>query len=290
MRPSTQGRACVVIALLTVGGVSVAAQVAKQTFEVASVKRNVSGAPGPGGGPTATTMARPGGVYTATNVTLEQLILNSYRTPDGRPLREDQLLGGPAWVRSDRFDIEARAGSDVPRDQMSLMLQALLEERFRLVLRKEQQDRETYVLTMARSDGRLGPDLHQRSETDCAPQPDEDPLAFSLRRLQTLPKPSGGGRPWFAVSCSTIADLASGALTRQLRTTVIDKTGLTGKWTIVVAYPSESANPDPVAARDPNPTGSLFTAVQDSLGLRLVKQRGNVDVMVIDSAQQPSEN
>jgi uncharacterized protein (TIGR03435 family) len=223
-------------------------------------------------------------------VTLERLILNSYRTPDGTPLREDQLLGGPAWVRSDRFDIEARAGSDVPRDQISLLLQAMLEERFRLVLRGEQQERETYVLTVARSDGRLGPDLHPRSESDCARQPDEDPLAFSLRSIKSLPKPSGGGRPWFAASCSTIADLASGSLTRQLRTTVIDKTGLTGKWTIVVAYPSEPANPDPGAARDPNPAGSLFTAVQDSLGLRLVKQRGNVDVMVIDSVQQPSEN
>src|SRR5216684_2631588 len=129
-------------------------------FEVASVKANKSGARA------NMLTGQRGGRFTASNVTLQQLVLNAYQ------LQSFQLTGGPSWLASERFDVEAKAGVDVPddfqgRNMVQLMLRSLLVERFRLIVHNERRELPVYALVIARSDGRMGPKL-VRSGVDCA--------------------------------------------------------------------------------------------------------------------------
>jgi uncharacterized protein (TIGR03435 family) len=259
------------------------AQTAKPTFEVASVKRNVSGAPGPGGGPTETSSLRPGGAFTATNTTLQRLILGYFGGPAGIT-REDQLIGGPAWIRTARFDINAKAASDVPRDQIVLMVQSMLEERFRLVIDRGQVERDVYVLTRAHSRERLGPDIYPA--TDCpgplAPGERRSP-GDTIARIRNSPRPSSGAQLSFGGNCSTMDGLA-GALQRTLGTTVLNKTGIEGQWNFAVAHSSQLS----ATAADNRP--NLFVAVEEQLGLKLERTRGWVDILIIDDVREPTED
>ena len=122
-------------------------------FEVASVK------------PTKTNgisllQILPGGRLRATNFSLQGLMTRAWR------IQQDQVEGGPSWIRSDGYDIEAKANGDSPADQMWLMLRALLTERFRLTIQIETRELPVYELTMANKDGRLArPCSHSLSRT-----------------------------------------------------------------------------------------------------------------------------
>lgn len=138
-----------------------------QTFEVASIKPNKSleGTRGAG--------FQPGGRFLARNMPLRSLIAIAYGDP--RPLPNFQISGGPDWIDSDRFDIEAKAQGNFPETQTEagfstsgeLMLQALLVERFKLTEHKETRQLQMYGLMTARSDGKLGPQLRASSGADC---------------------------------------------------------------------------------------------------------------------------
>lgn len=184
-------------------------------------------------------------------------------------------------MRTDRYDINAKAASDVPRAQRMLMMQALLEDRFGLVLKTEEREMDVYVLTIARSDKRLGPDL--RPAGDC-----RSPSAVGAFGM---PKSSTGLRPSFGATCETIATLATGPLQRALKASVVDRTGLSGMWTYVVAHSGLqlTAGPDGggVQASDPP---SLFKAVEEQLGLRLTRGKGAGEVLAIVSIRRPTEN
>jgi uncharacterized protein (TIGR03435 family) len=141
---------------------SAAPAVASQAFEVASVKPNKSG-----DGRIFFQM-QPGGRFTATNVPLRELI----RFAHG--IQTFQLVGGPDWIGSERFDIMAKAEGDLPPSPpggspgpMQMMVRTLLVERFKLAVHNETRDLPVYALVMARVDGRLGPQL-RASQVDCA--------------------------------------------------------------------------------------------------------------------------
>src|SRR5215510_10592051 len=123
--------------------------------EVASVKPNTSGSR------SSSTRMPNGRGFLGTNVTARQLILTAYS------LRSLQLTGGPRWVDSDRFDVDARTPTEANRDEIHVMLRALLAERFKLVVHKETKDQPIYALVLARSDGKLGPQL-KPSTIDCS--------------------------------------------------------------------------------------------------------------------------
>jgi uncharacterized protein (TIGR03435 family) len=123
-------------------------------FEVASVKPNTSGARA------SSTHTLPGGRVTATNVTVRQLILGAYG------LRGLQLTGGPSWIDSDRFDIDARAPENTPPEQVFPLVRALLADRFKLVVHTETREQPIYALVLARADKKLGPQLKE-STLDC---------------------------------------------------------------------------------------------------------------------------
>jgi uncharacterized protein (TIGR03435 family) len=260
---------------------SVAIDASAPVFEVASVKpTKVSGS--------AYYFFHPGGRFTATNFPLKGLITRAYR------LQGNQVEGGPSWVSSDGFDIEAKAEGNPPPEQVLLMVRALLAERFKLKLRTETRQLPIYALELARSDGKLGSGLRPASPADCVSVP-----------------PSGGPPPLFDRNhppCGALyspighwtgrgvsIEALTSDLSRVVSRVVRNRTGLTGtfdldlQWTdlTMLLQPGGSV-PDAPPPAD-NPT-SIYTALQEQLGLKLDSQKGPVDVLVIDRAEKPTEN
>jgi uncharacterized protein (TIGR03435 family) len=243
-------------------------------FDVVSIKRNKSGEVNGG------TSVRPGGVYLATNARLRLLVLGAYG-----PLHDVQVTGGPGWMNSDRFDIVAKVdgnpSTEVFRDRARLMLRTLLADRFKLMLHHETRELPMYALVVARRDGKLGPQLRPSNLADCL----------------AAPTPSTASDPNTVVRCgggfARTGELAARALEfSTLATTVssmadrlvIDRTGLTGTFDWSLRW-----TPDPSASAA-NDSISLFTALQEQLGLKLEPTRGPVDVLVIDHAERPTED
>jgi uncharacterized protein (TIGR03435 family) len=251
------------------GVVALAAQSPKPAFEVASIKKNVSRSfpVGP--------EARPGGAFVSTNVALERVMRFAYDLPDYR------IAGGPDWVRTETFDIEARAGRDVPPAELRQMLQALLEDRFQLVARREQREMSLYALLL-RNDRQRGPNLRE-SPAGCA-EPGGRGQTMEERRT-----PNGGVST--RRGCVPMAALAA-SLSSALQSPVDDRTALTGRWDYELSFTGERrrGTSPAAAAQDPNEAPALLTAVEEQLGLRLESRRGPVDVLVIESAARPTEN
>ncbi len=265
-------------------------------FEVASVKPNNSG------DGRVMFANQPGGRFTATNVTLKMLIRMAYQ------LQDFQIVGGPGWMTSDHFDIVAKAEDGAPPETPSLdrtaptrtqlMIRALLAERFQLVVHTESRELPIYALVLARSDGKLGPDLH-KSDVDCAA------LFAAGRGRGPLPPPgpppAGERMPCgirigmgnMAIGSAPLSQIAN-AMANFLGRTVLDKTGLTGNYDANLTWtPDQMPQRPPGAPELPplDPNGpSIFTAVQEQLGLKLDSQKGQVSALVIDRAERPKEN
>lgn len=232
-------------------------------FEVASVKRQTQFLLGQGP-PTMTSESR----FYRRGDTLGQLIRFAYGVSD------PQLVGGPAWIRTAAFEVDARSGSKVSAEQMRRMVLSLLEDRFQLRARKEQRAMPYAGIVVARSDGRLGPNLQK---CEIGKVTDHTPF-FVVPRGGT-----GNGEV-----CGPLSTLASVA-TSVLKKVAIDHTGLKGTWAWHVTYLDAA-----FAQRLPPgvaPEAVEFpTALREQLGLRLTAMQGPIDVVVIDSVQEPIEN
>ena len=239
---------------------------AQGAFDVASVKPNNTGS-------TGWSISYSADSWRAANSTLAAMIQSAYG------IREDRLVGGPAWVRTTRFDVNAKAAEALPREQLRLMARQLLEQRFGVVLRKEEREEQVYAMRLARSDGRTGPDLRRSSE-GCLENPSP----------RTTPKSSTGSVPQYSGWCATLTSLATG-LSRYLQAEVVDQTGLPGRWDFTLAFadPSPNAVPSVEAAQANLPT--IFAAVEEQLGFRLERDaRGVVEYVSIAAAQPPAQN
>jgi uncharacterized protein (TIGR03435 family) len=242
------------------------------TFEVASVKRSITTSTG------WSVSYTPDSLH-AINATLASLIQSAYG------VRPDRLVGGPNWVRATRFEVNAKAAQALPREQLRQMAQRLLEDRFGVVLTKEQREQEAYVMRLARADGRLGPDV-RRAADGCA-----DGVAPAGAQPAGPPLPSStGARPTFWGRCATIAGVGGG-LSRNLGIEVVDQTGLEGRWDYVLAYAPLTADaavsPEPGQASLP----SVFVAVEEQLGLKLERNpHGTAEYVVIAKAHTPTED
>jgi uncharacterized protein (TIGR03435 family) len=270
----------VTIATATLGAEPAPRQADRPTFEVASVKPNSSGEFGASFG------GRPGQV-TVRNSSLRNIVRNTYGVQDF------QIVGGPDWFDKDRFDITARAATEAPQGQMILMMQSLLAERFKLVVHMETRQLPMYALVLAREGTPLGPQLME-SAADCA--------ALAAGRGAEPPAPAPTNRPTCGTRATPGRILAGGVtmadLSRNLANFagrfVTDRTGLMGRWNLELQWtpepgllPALPPNAPPLPAPDPNGP-SLFTALQEQLGLRLDAQRGPVEVLVVDLAERPS--
>jgi uncharacterized protein (TIGR03435 family) len=291
------------------GGAALAAQAPQEpppgglAFEVASIKPNNSG-------DGRVMMQNQPGRFTATNITVRLLIRNAYQ------LQDFQIAGGPGWLASDHFDLVAKI-PDEYRDMqpmrqgsgpgpLQLMIRTLLADRFKLVVHNETKDSPIYALVLARSDGKLGPQL-KKSETDC-----EAMFAAGRARGGQMPPPGPPppGQPMpcgirigpgnMAIGGTTMAQLAN-SLGMFAGRIVQDRSGLTGAYDASLTWtPDQMPQRPPGAPSDQpvqfngvsvDPNGpSLFTALQEQLGLKLDSQRGPIDTLVIDHVEKPKEN
>ena len=216
----------------------------------------------------------PGGLVRATNATLRQLINAAYGTPDFR-IVFSAGAGNTGWITSDRFDIEAKASGDPPRAELQLMLQSLLADRFKLVLHRETRETPTYDLVAAKG----GPKF---KEAKCVGQPSpQNPCgAFS------------GSATHFFARAAKIGQLTQFLSSHESRI-VVDKTGLPGEYDMDLTWtpvdPPLGVGDTDQAPPDPNGP-SIFTALQEQLGLRLEPSKGPVEILVIESAEKPDAN
>jgi uncharacterized protein (TIGR03435 family) len=273
----------VLYALLLVAATALHAQTppaTARTFDVASIRRNVSGNQTGSGlaGP------QPGGRYTGLGVTARRLIGDAYSGLDAV-----EIIGGPSWIGDDRFDVNARADGEPTPAEILLMLRALLADRFKLAVHTEPREMAIYALVLARGDRRLGPKL-VASDPKCAAE------AKTYFPKPGFPVPCGdfrmGAREVTArgVSMASLGKMLSGRAGRP----VVDRTGLEGVFDLEMKWATEAGllpgPPDRAGANDPAFTdgASIFTALQEQLGLRLDATRGPVDVIVVDRIEPPT--
>jgi uncharacterized protein (TIGR03435 family) len=264
---------------------AMAAQQQDATFEVASVKSNTSGESN------GNMRMQPGGRVTATNMPVRPIITFAYQ------LAQYQLVGGPAWLTTDRYDLVAKLEADVnpatfvPGNDspgpMQLALRNLLEDRFKLKVHRETREMDIFALVMARPDGSPGPGLKPTTQ-DCA--------AVAAAARQGTPPPTGPNAPFCGIQgapgrlkfgglpAASLATAFAGPAGRM----VVDRTGLAGSWDFELTFAVENRGPDSPPA-DPN-APSFFTAVQEQLGLKLESTKGPVEVLVIDSVERPTED
>lgn len=227
------------------------------SFEVASIKPNTSRISN------ALPPSLANGSYNASNVALKSVIANAYE------VRIFQIEGGPDWLTAERFDIMARGREGTPDHLRPTMLRTLLAERFKLVAHFETREQQVYSLTVLRSDGRLGPQLK--------------PAAPATGSSSGFPSASvGNGTARIngsRVSMDTLALMLTSSVFNQR---VINRTGLSGEFELDLRFTPDSST----AAAPEFP--SVFTAVQEQLGLKLQSERGPVPILVIDSVQRPT--
>jgi bla regulator protein BlaR1 len=245
----------------------------KLVFEVASIKRIDPSALGTGPRPLAPGVTRGGGIR--SRVSLFHLICWAYRI-DG-----SQLSGGPSWVRSDLYDIQAKAekfeGPDDPNVPLSEQqtnrtrerVKALLADRFRMAVRTDAKEGQVYVLSIAKGGHKLTPEPEARG---------------GVRFLGDAIESLGAPISFLAVP-----------LTQMLGRPVLDETGLDGRYKFKLEFRPDDAvrralaqSGQPVPEDDPRP--SIFTAIKSQLGLELQSRKGPVSAVVIERIERPTEN
>jgi uncharacterized protein (TIGR03435 family) len=220
----------------------------------------------------------PGGGISAAGVTLKLLIENAYGVQDF------QIAGGPGWLETARYNIEAKPDSPAGPNEWRGMLQNLLVDRFRLAVHRETKELPVYALVLARKDGKLGTGMVEAKEGGCAVRDPSKPIGEA----------GPGQLPWcgnvlgalsqLTGTAATIGDMA-GMLSLYVGRKVIDHTGLTGKYDFTLSF-TPDARPPSAPADGP----TLFAALQEEFGLKLEAQKGPVEILVIERAEKPSEN
>lgn len=268
----------------------VAAQ-APPAFDVVSVKES----PPIGSGPV---MIRPGspdpsGNWSARNATLQMLLQGAF--PDFN--KPGLIVDAPAWIDQRRFDIDARSEVRPDRSQYPALVQRLLADRFGLKTHVEKRPVDVYWLVIARSDGRLGKGLHPATEQCLAELEAErqrnaqrtGPFTVSSADIGACGRHTTIGASLHMIGAQPVDSLAR-SLQIYANQQVVDHTGLTGvyQWDLEFDYNATRSIGTAAAAAPTGPT--VFTAVQEQLGLKLERHRDPMDVLVIDSISQPTAN
>ena len=215
------------------------------------------------------------------NITLRTLIAFAYR------LQEFEISGGPSWVGSDRFDIQGKAADPkTAPDQLRLMLQSLIADRFQLKFHRQRRDSAVYALVVAKGGPKIKlADDQQSPSVDGPSLPGAGPNRGAMR--------IGAGS---LIGNAVPLSLFSRLLSQRLDRTIIDQTNLAGRFNIQLQWapgpgetpydPGGNSLPPPAESSGP----SVFAAIREQLGLELKSVRAPVEMFVIDHAEQPSEN
>jgi uncharacterized protein (TIGR03435 family) len=245
-------RAVATLAVCVSGSVYAQSPAAQQ-FEVASVKPSKVD-PGSSSG------IRTGhGRLDGYSVTLKRCIMGAYG------IGPHQISGGPPWLESDRFEILAKADQPIGDEELMAMLQGLLAERFKLALHRETRTMPAFVLEVARN----GPKLEKAVAGEASTNTSTSATGVAIDAHK--------------------ADMDSFAriLSRKMELPVVNHTALEGIFDIKLTWTPESVRPSDRAEME---GASIFTAIQEQLGLRLRSQKAPVEILVVDHVEKPSEN
>jgi uncharacterized protein (TIGR03435 family) len=230
---------------------AIAVTLAQQpAFDAASIKLNTSGDSRSG------TQNSPGGRIMITNQPLVSVIRSAYGANDL------EILGAPDWAAADRWDIRAVGPPGTEEALWQPMLKTLLEDRYKFRAHIEQRDRPIFNIVFARRDKRLGPDIHPSTcevDDNCG---------------GTSTTSNGIKSGTIKATGRTMAEFGA-SVSRYAERRVFDQTGLDGKYDVQLQWSEDL---------------SIFTALQEQLGLRLEPATGPVDVLVIDHVERPTEN
>ncbi len=252
----------------------------RPAFQAASVKPSSSSAP------FHMVRAQPGGRLSTQNAPLLMLIQNAYA------VQAYQVVGGPGWLNTDGFDIEAKPETSVDRKQTWPMLQTLLADRFKLTVHRETRELPVYALT-----AKNNLKLPAPKEASCPPV---DPAAPPRPMAQTPcgmlrvgPSPVGVAMAGTNIPMAEFIRVLAGVMGRP----VLDRTGFSGEFDVNVAFtpddstlglmgPASPGTPPPTNPDQPN----IFGALDQQFGLKLVATKGQVEVLVIDHVEKPTAN
>lgn len=297
--PQRIPRTLLSVALFLTVAMEIAAQaVQKPSFEVTSVKVNKVGG--------ELTMGSRGGRFTTTNAPLILLVQLAYQTKSGPPSGPN-IIGAPDWLMTERFDIQGKVAGDaqpIPLAQMWPMVQSLLEDRFKLKVHFEVREQAVYDLVVAKGGVKmkLSPD-----QSPIVLDPDAPPFnPYSACRevedghdssatpcrgaIYTINAPSPGGTVTTLSGTAISMDRLRMLLRNSAGRTVIDKTNLSELYDIRLRFVQQPLTANPGDAVGDTTAPSVFTAVEQDLGLKLEASRSPVEVLVIDSVSKPSEN
>jgi len=264
---------------------------AAASFEVASIKPNHSG-------DMRFFISWQPGRFHADGMTVKFLITSAY------DVKDFQVSGGPGWINSDRYDIDAKEPDAIAQTMEKLsreqrrqlaeaMLQALLADRFQLKLTHGTKDLPAYALVVAKN----GPKLQAAKPDETPPGPPPGPGGPGGHPHGPMMRMGRGELNGQGVELSFLASVLSQQLGRQ----VLDQTGLKGNYDLTLKWTPEQGEgmmlggpgggPPPEGAPPPDASGpSIFTALQEQLGLKLEPTKAPAEVLVIDHVEKPSEN
>jgi uncharacterized protein (TIGR03435 family) len=254
------------------------------TFEVASVKPSESNSG-------SSSSNEPPGGYVARNLSLRRLIAIAHRM---RLANDRERIVGPSWIDTARFDINAKTPAGARSEQIPDMLRALLADRFRLTTHTETREDLVYALVRTRSDGRLGPEL-TASTLDCS-----KPGAFLSAGAGARAPGAAAAKPQCGIITNvdangsvlqgggrSIGQLAAN-LAGRVNREVLDRTDLSGTYDFTLRWTPENFTNLADNAGPARDGTTIFTALQEQLGLKLEAQRGPVEFLIVDTVERPS--
>jgi uncharacterized protein (TIGR03435 family) len=264
------------------------------TFDVVSIRRNTSG-----GRISVVLDERPDGGFRVVNIPVQRLVALAY------PLAVP-IMGSPDWTRTEGYDVIATASLSKPtREDRIAVLRAMLADRFKLAVHIEQRERDVYDLVLARSDGRLGPGLtpiaadcaavlaaaaqsRAKGTAPAAPPLDIDasPLPCTTRVRSADQRNPGAGD---LLEGEATMDTLTNALRLGADRPIVNKTGLKGSYRVRMSFDMRAGRGGPAAVdTPPSAAATLFTAVQEDLGLKLVPAKESSDTLAVDHIERPT--
>jgi uncharacterized protein (TIGR03435 family) len=289
------------IRIIVLGATLLAGSIAAQTFDVASVKPNKTNDPpysnfplGPGD-----VYVQNGGLFSATGLPLVVYLLFAYKLIGSQA--QSLLPQLPDWTKTEQFDIQARADGNPGKDQMRMMMRALLAERFKLKMHTESRDATVLAFVLVKP-GKTGPQLQLH--------PADAPCETNAPANGAGPQTTTGGFPLY---CNGIFGMTPGVpgrlrigarnitlkfLAESLSTgasqgrPMVDQTGIDGTVDFLLEFTPELVGPQPPGATfQPDPSGpTLDQALRDQLGIKLESTKMKMDALVLDHVERPSEN
>lgn len=269
-------------------GATTAAELRAQSFEVVSIKRaGAISSPFRG-------MRLQGNRWIAVRITARELVQEAYKAEGMKT--KDRVVGGSSWLDSEQFDIVATVAPGSPPEQVALMIQRMLVQRFALAFHTERREFRTMELVLANGKGQLGPQV-RRVQPDCGAAGAPEVRGRSAQAPQAVTPRCGiatvFGPPNRLVARSApMAELAS-RLTQLLALQVADGTGLSGAFDFDLVYMPDGSPSATSDSRDAPPGGGapgLSTALREQLGLQIAPRRELLDVMLIDRMERPSDD